>query len=127
MGVTKDEDTNCSVSKKQYFGKNAWKNEGRNFSRTCNFKKQYYILFAKFPPCRVSLFGGLMPFGLAFYAAAITSNANRFLTAAAVVAGMATGGARTELYTALTFMVLFSLFTKLLKNSAEKKISNMQL
>lgn len=70
---------------------------------------------------RVSLFGGLMPFGLAFYAAAITSNANRFLTAAAVVAGMATGGARTELYTALTFMVLFSLFTKLLKNSAEKE------
>jgi len=62
-----------------------------------------------------------MPFGLAFYAAAITSNANRFLTAAAVVAGMATGGARTELYTALTFMVLFSLFTKLLKNSAEKE------
>jgi len=48
-----------------------------------------------------------MPFGLAF---SITSNANRF-----------TGGARTELYTALTFMVLFSLFTKLLKNSAEKE------
>jgi len=100
---------------------------GRNFSRTCNFKKQYYILLLSFLLGRVSLFGGLMPFGLAFYAAAITSNANRFLTAAAVVAGMATGGARTELYTALTFMVLFSLFTKLLKNSAEKEISNMQL
>jgi len=127
MGVTKDEDTNCSVSKKQYFGKNAWKNEGRNFSRTCNFKKQYYILFAKFPPWQSVSIWRSYAFWTCFYAAAITSNANRFLTAAAVVAGMATGGARTELYTALTFMVLFSLFTKLLKIQRKKKISNMQL
>ncbi|HOM03364.1 MAG TPA: stage II sporulation protein E [Acetivibrio sp.] len=70
---------------------------------------------------RVSLFGGLMPFGLAFYAAAITSNANRLVTAAAVVIGMATGGARKELYTALSFMVLFTVLSKLLKNSTEKE------
>jgi len=111
MGVTKDEDTNCSVSKKQYFGKNAWKNEGGISAGLAISKNNIIFFLLSFLLGRVSLFGGLMPFGLAFYAAAITSNANRFLTAAAVVAGMATGGARTELYTALTFMVLFSLFT----------------
>lgn len=70
---------------------------------------------------RVSLFGGLMPFGLAFYGAAITSNANRLMTAAAVVIGMATGGARGELYTALTFMALYTMLTKLFKSLKEKE------
>lgn len=83
-------------------------------------KNNIILFLISFLLGRVSLFGGVMPFGLAFYAAATASNANRLMTAAAVVMGMATGGARGELYIALTFMFFFSVFTKLVRSTSAK-------
>jgi len=62
---------------------------GEEFQPDLQFQKQYYILFAKFPPWQSVSIWRSYAFWTCFYAAAITSNANRFLTAAAVVAGMA--------------------------------------
>lgn len=121
MGVTKDEDTDYSVSKTGVLERMYGKTRGGILSGLTISKNNIIFFLISILLGRVSLFGGLMPFGLAFYAASITSNVNRLITAAAVVIGMATGGARAELYTAFTFIALFTLFTKLLKNINEKE------
>lgn len=73
------------------------------------------MLLISFLLGRVNLFEGFMPFGLAFYAAASVITGKRFLTAAAVLLGMITGGAREELYTGFFFLLLFNAASYLAK------------
>ncbi|NLD47488.1 MAG: stage II sporulation protein E, partial [Clostridiaceae bacterium] len=73
------------------------------------------MLLISFLLGRVNLFEGFMPFGLAFYAAASVITGKRFWTAAAVLLGMITGGARGELYTGFFFLLLFNVASYLIK------------
>lgn len=66
------------------------------------------ILPAAFLLGRISLLGGLMPFGIALYAATLGINVNRIFIAIAIFAGMLTSGATTQLYTVVTAMLLFN-------------------
>ncbi len=57
---------------------------------------------------RISLLGGLMPFGIALYAATFGLNINRIIISIAIFAGMLTSGATVQLYTAVVAMLLFN-------------------
>jgi stage II sporulation protein E len=69
---------------------------------------------------RASLAGGLMPFGMAFYASTIDKDLNRVLLAVTIVIGMITGGAREQLYVAIVGMLLFNAFNLPFKNIKTK-------
>lgn len=71
-------------------------------------KTYLIILPAAFLLGRVSLLGGLMPFGFALYAATLGMSINRIFVAVAIFAGMLTSGATFQLYTAITAMLLFN-------------------
>lgn len=90
---------------------------GESILSHIGFSKTNILMFlASFLLGRVSLFQGTMPFGLAFFAAASTKTFNKILMAVAVLAGMITGGAVEELFTALLFIGIFSILTRVLKN-----------
>ena len=90
---------------------------GRNILSHLTFSKTNILMFlASFLLGRVSLFQGTMPFGIAFFAAASTKTFNKILMAMAVLAGMITGGAVEEVFTAFVFIGIFSLLNKILKN-----------
>lgn len=55
---------------------------------------------------RASLFGGLMPFGVAAYASTAGFDVNRLLVAAFVILGMVTGGAKEQIYVTVAGMIL---------------------
>ncbi|MFZ5989675.1 MAG: stage II sporulation protein E [Bacillota bacterium] len=96
------------------------KTKGSILSYLTLSKNSILLLMVSFLLGRVSLFEGFMPFGLAFYAAASGSAVNRLLMASAVILGMITGGAAGELYTALTFIFLFTTVSTVFKNIKTK-------
>ncbi len=71
-------------------------------------KTSLIILPAAFLLGRISLLGGLMPFGIALYAATLGLNINRIMISVAIFAGMLTTGATIQLYTAIVAMLLFN-------------------
>ncbi|HEY5582960.1 MAG TPA: stage II sporulation protein E [Ruminiclostridium sp.] len=71
-------------------------------------KTNLIILPAAFLLGRISLLGGLMPFGIALYAATLGMNVNRILISIAIFAGMLSSGATIQLYTVVTAMLLFN-------------------
>lgn len=71
-------------------------------------KTNLIILPAAFLLGRISLLGGLMPFGISLYAATLGMNVNRIFIAIAIFAGMLSSGATIQLYTAFTAMLLFN-------------------
>lgn len=71
-------------------------------------KTNLIILPAAFLLGRISLLGGLMPFGIALYAATLGLNINRIMISIAIFAGMLTSGATVQLYTAVVAMLLFN-------------------
>lgn len=71
-------------------------------------KTNIIILPAAFLLGRISLLGGLMPFGIALYAATLGMNVNRILISISIFAGMLTAGATVQLYTVITAMLLFN-------------------
>ncbi|MDQ2086509.1 stage II sporulation protein E [Herbivorax sp. ANBcel31] len=79
-------------------------------------KSNVLMLLVSFLLGRVSLFQGMMPFGVAFFAASSGKSVNRILMAMAVLAGMITGGAVGEVFTALAFIGGFTVFSKIFKN-----------
>lgn len=83
---------------------------GEKVSAILEYLNKTYIIMlpAAFLLGRVSLLGGLMPFGFALYAATLGMNINRIFVAVAVFAGMLTSGATFQLYTAITAMLLFN-------------------
>lgn len=81
-------------------------------------KTNLIILPAAFLLGRISLLGGLMPFGIALYAATLGLNLNRILIAIAIFAGMLSSGATIQLYTAIVAMLLFNAINIPFKKSA---------
>lgn len=85
-------------------------------------KTNLIILPAAFLLGRISLLGGLMPFGIALYAATLGLNVNRIMISIAIFAGMLTSGATVQLYTAFAAMLLFNAlnipFKKIVGSSA---------
>ncbi len=71
-------------------------------------KTNLIILPAAFLLGRISLLGGLMPFGIALYAATLGMNVNRVFISIAIFAGMLSSGATMQLYTVVTAMLLFN-------------------
>ena len=71
-------------------------------------KMNLIIIPAAFLLGRISLLGGLMPFGIALYAAALGINVSRIMVAVAILAGMLTNGATTQIFTAVIAMLLFN-------------------
>lgn len=69
-------------------------------------KKDLILLILAFLLARVSLLGGLMPFGTAVFASTMESGFTRILVAAMVLAGMATAGAAEQLYISSATMLL---------------------
>lgn len=70
---------------------------------------------------RGQLAGGLMPFGMAFYAAAYRFETNRILAAVFIMLGMLLGRAGEQIYITAAGMLLFSAFNLLLKQSGKPK------
>ena len=66
------------------------------------------VIPASFLLGRISLMGGLMPFGIALYAATLGLNLSRVLIAFAIIAGMLTSGATVQIYIAAVSMLLFN-------------------
>lgn len=81
-------------------------------------KTNLIILPAAFLLGRISLLGGLMPFGIALYAATLGMNVNRIIIAIAIFAGMLSSGATIQLYTVVTAMLLFNAINIPFKKSA---------
>lgn len=71
-------------------------------------KTNLIILPSAFLLGRISLLGGLMPFGIALYAATLGINVNRVFISIAILAGMLSSGATLQLYTVVTAMLLFN-------------------
>lgn len=71
-------------------------------------KTNLIVIPAAFLLGRISLMGGLMPFGIALYAATLGLNLSRTLIALAILAGMLSSGATIQIYTAAVAMVLFN-------------------
>lgn len=71
-------------------------------------KTNLIIVPAAFLLGRISLLGGLMPFGIALYAATLGLNLNRIIISVAIFAGMLTSGATVQLYTVVVAMLLFN-------------------
>ncbi len=71
-------------------------------------KTNLIIIPAAFLLGRISLLGGLMPFGIALYAATLGLNINRIMISIAIFAGMLTSGATVQIYTAVVAMLLFN-------------------
>ncbi len=71
-------------------------------------KLNLIVIPAAFLLGRISLMGGLMPFGIALYAATLGLNLSRVLIALAIIAGMLTSGATVQIYTAAVSMLLFN-------------------
>lgn len=81
-------------------------------------KTNLIILPAAFLLGRISLLGGLMPFGIALYAATLGLNINRIMISIAIFAGMLTSGATVQIYTAVVAMLLFNAINIPFKKSA---------
>ncbi len=81
-------------------------------------KTNLIILPAAFLLGRISLLGGLMPFGIALYAATLGINVNRVFISIAILAGMLSSGATIQLYTVVTAMLLFNAINIPFKKSA---------
>ncbi len=71
-------------------------------------KLNLIVIPAAFLLGRISLMGGLMPFGIALYAATLGLNLSRVLIALAIIAGMLTSGATVQIYIAAVSMLLFN-------------------
>ncbi len=71
-------------------------------------KLNLIVIPAAFLLGRVSLMGGLMPFGIALYAATLGLNLSRILIALAIISGMLTSGATVQIYIAAVSMLLFN-------------------
>ena len=93
------------------YGQSAQKKEkGIKASALLNYlsKTNLILLPAAFLLGRISLLGGLMPFGIALYAATLGLNLNRIMISVAIFAGMLTSGATVQLYTVVVAMLLFN-------------------
>lgn len=83
--------------------------------------KSYAILLPMaFLLGRAGMVGGLMPFGIAFYASTVDKNFNRVLLAVTIILGMIAGGAREQLYVAVAGMLLFNAINIPFKNNKTK-------
>jgi stage II sporulation protein E len=71
-------------------------------------KTNLIIVPAAFLLGRISLLGGLMPFGIALYAATLGLNLSRIMIALAIFAGMLSSGATIQIYIAAVAMLLFN-------------------
>ncbi|MCX7843423.1 MAG: stage II sporulation protein E [Clostridia bacterium] len=69
---------------------------------------------------RVSFLGGMMPAGVAYYAASIVFETNRLLIALVTAAGMLTAGAREQLYIYAAAVILFNAINILFRSKKSK-------
>lgn len=69
---------------------------------------------------RASLLGGLMPFGIAFYAASAGLGFNSILIAAGILSGMFTGAGGEQIYITISAMFLFNVFNMVIRNKNSK-------
>ncbi len=65
---------------------------------------------------KASLAAGVMPFGMAIYAAALGTGANRLVIALFALSGMLLGGAKEQIYITIASMLLFNAFNIPFKN-----------
>lgn len=69
-------------------------------------RKDLILLILSFLLGRVSLMGGIMPFGTAVFASTMDLGLNRILVAGMVLLGMVTAGAREQIYVSAAAMLL---------------------
>lgn len=84
-------------------------------------KSSIVILLISFMLGRISLFHGVMPFGIAFFIAASSTRMSRLLMALAVSIGMITGGGFEQVYITITSMIIFSSLEMVFVNTKSKK------
>ncbi len=87
------------------------KKKRRGFPGSFFVNKRIFGLVLTFLLGRVTLPGGLMPFGAAVFASVMDFEARAFLTALAVLSGIASRGAWEQLYISLAGMLIFSALT----------------
>lgn len=83
-------------------------------------KSNILLICTAFLLGRASLFGGLMPFGIAAYASTLGMDVSRLLVAAFVILGMVAGGAKEQIYIAVVGMLLFNALNIPFKNNKLK-------
>jgi len=94
--------------------------KGRNILGTLICKKHAIGLVAAFLLGNVKLMGDLMPFGMAFYAAALGFGVNRILLALAVITGMIAGGGKGQVFVAAAAILISTIINLPFKEGKSK-------
>ncbi len=99
---------------------NIERSKGKGILNFICSKNEIILVLLGFFLGRSTMVGGIMPFGMAAYAASIGLNVNRVFMAIAVLLGMITSGASYQTYIALVAMVLFNAFNMSFRNIRSK-------
>lgn len=82
-------------------------------------KRDIFMVSMAFLLGRASIAGGMMPFGIAAYAAVAGRNENRVMLALGIIAGMVTAGAWEQIYITVSAMLLFNAFNMMVKGKKQ--------
>lgn len=91
------------------------RSKGRNILNAVLSKNNAIMMMIAFLLGKAPLVGGMMPFGMAIYAASIGYDVNRTLIGASVMLGMILGGATGQIYVTAAGMFLFNVFSMFFK------------
>lgn len=84
------------------------------------YKNNYFIFISAYLLSSSNLAGGEIPFGAAFFAAALSFIQARFMIGAAVVLGAAIKGSPEKAYINAASMILYSILSKYIKSKDDK-------
>lgn len=93
------------------------KTQGKKFLKTIFSKKNVILLTLAFLLGRCKIAGGIMPFGLAIYAATFGIDVSRILVAGLVILGMITNRAGEQIYITIASMLIFNALNIPFKNN----------
>jgi stage II sporulation protein E len=115
-----------SVPYQKFSGSGSIYEKGKGLQFINNIGKSDCLFIAvSFLLGRASIVGGLLPFGMAFYASTAGMNINRYVITAFILLGMVTRNAADQLYLTIAAMLLFKVFTIPLR--IEKTGHNLKL
>ncbi|HHW00328.1 MAG TPA: stage II sporulation protein E [Clostridiaceae bacterium] len=103
------------------------KTKGKSIIELLTSKNNLAFTAIAFLLGRAFISGGMMPFGISFFAAAAGANVSMTSIAISVLAGMLTAGAGPKIFQAAACMALFSILDTLFKNKISKHVASCAL
>ena len=103
------------------------KTKGKNTIELLTSKNNLVFTSLAFFLGRAFIAGGMMPFGISFFAAAAGADVSMTSIAVSVLIGMLTAGAGLKIFQAAAYMALFSILNILFKNKSSKHVISCAL